>query len=73
MRNMRFAHNKIMIIDDAIVLTGSFNLTKAAERRTPEISSCCTMEIWSGNTRRTGKLTSRTPSRTPGGERRRST
>lgn len=28
------AHNKIMIIDREIVITGSFNFTKAAEKRT---------------------------------------
>lgn len=30
------AHNKVMIIDDAYVLTGSFNWTKAAETRNAE-------------------------------------
>jgi phosphatidylserine/phosphatidylglycerophosphate/cardiolipin synthase-like enzyme len=30
------AHNKIMILDDAIVLTGSFNFTKAAEEHNAE-------------------------------------
>src|ERR1035437_2681871 len=30
------AHNKIIIIDDAIVLTGSFNFTKAAEEHNAE-------------------------------------
>jgi phosphatidylserine/phosphatidylglycerophosphate/cardiolipin synthase-like enzyme len=30
------AHNKIMIIDDSIVLTGSFNYTKAAEEKNAE-------------------------------------
>jgi phosphatidylserine/phosphatidylglycerophosphate/cardiolipin synthase-like enzyme len=30
------AHNKIMIIDGAIVITGSFNFTKAAEERNAE-------------------------------------
>jgi phosphatidylserine/phosphatidylglycerophosphate/cardiolipin synthase-like enzyme len=30
------AHNKIMIIDDETVLTGSFNFTKAAEERNAE-------------------------------------
>ena len=30
------AHNKIMIIDDAIVITGSFNFTKAAQERNAE-------------------------------------
>ena len=30
------AHNKIIIIDDAIVLTGSYNFTKAAENRNAE-------------------------------------
>jgi phosphatidylserine/phosphatidylglycerophosphate/cardiolipin synthase-like enzyme len=30
------AHNKVMIIDDAIVLTGSFNFTRAAEEHNAE-------------------------------------
>jgi phosphatidylserine/phosphatidylglycerophosphate/cardiolipin synthase-like enzyme len=30
------AHNKVMIIDDAIVVTGSFNFTKAAEQQNAE-------------------------------------
>jgi len=30
------AHNKIMIIDQEIVITGSFNFTKAAEERNAE-------------------------------------
>jgi phosphatidylserine/phosphatidylglycerophosphate/cardiolipin synthase-like enzyme len=30
------AHNKIMVIDDAVVITGSFNFTKAAQERNAE-------------------------------------
>ena len=30
------AHNKIMILDDYVVLTGSFNFTKAAEEKNAE-------------------------------------
>ena len=30
------AHNKIMIIDQAVVITGSFNFTKAAEEKNAE-------------------------------------
>jgi phosphatidylserine/phosphatidylglycerophosphate/cardiolipin synthase-like enzyme len=30
------AHNKVMIIDDAVVITGSFNFTAAAERHNAE-------------------------------------
>lgn len=30
------SHNKIMIIDQAIVITGSFNFTKAAEEKNAE-------------------------------------
>jgi phosphatidylserine/phosphatidylglycerophosphate/cardiolipin synthase-like enzyme len=30
------AHNKIMIIDEAVVITGSFNFTKAAEEKNAE-------------------------------------
>ncbi len=30
------AHNKIMIIDDATVITGSFNFTKAAQESNAE-------------------------------------
>ena len=30
------AHNKIMVIDDATVITGSFNFTKAAEEHNAE-------------------------------------
>lgn len=36
------AHNKVMIIDDFIVLTGSFNFTKAAQIRNVENSVCIT-------------------------------
>ena len=30
------AHNKVMVIDDGVVLTGSFNFTKAAEEKNAE-------------------------------------
>jgi len=30
------AHNKVMVIDEAVVITGSFNFTKAAESRNAE-------------------------------------
>ncbi|MBU2777391.1 DUF1669 domain-containing protein, partial [Acidithiobacillus sp. CV18-2] len=30
------AHNKVMVIDDATVITGSFNFTKAAEQANAE-------------------------------------
>jgi phosphatidylserine/phosphatidylglycerophosphate/cardiolipin synthase-like enzyme len=30
------AHNKVMVIDSEIVITGSFNFTKAAEEKNPE-------------------------------------
>ena len=30
------AHNKIMVIDGAVVITGSFNFTKAAEEKNAE-------------------------------------
>ncbi len=30
------AHNKVMIIDNGLVITGSFNFTKAAEERNAE-------------------------------------
>jgi phosphatidylserine/phosphatidylglycerophosphate/cardiolipin synthase-like enzyme len=30
------AHNKIMIIDNRVVITGSFNFTKAAENKNAE-------------------------------------
>jgi phosphatidylserine/phosphatidylglycerophosphate/cardiolipin synthase-like enzyme len=30
------AHNKVMVIDSAIIITGSFNFTKAAEDRNAE-------------------------------------
>ncbi len=30
------AHNKVMIIDQAVVITGSFNFTKAAEEKNAE-------------------------------------
>jgi phosphatidylserine/phosphatidylglycerophosphate/cardiolipin synthase-like enzyme len=30
------AHNKVMVIDSAVVITGSFNFTKAAEKRNAE-------------------------------------
>jgi len=30
------AHNKVMVIDDSVVITGSFNFTKAAEERNAE-------------------------------------
>lgn len=32
----QIAHNKIMIIDDHVILTGSFNFTKAAEEKNAE-------------------------------------
>ncbi|MGO9062898.1 MAG: phospholipase D family protein [Candidatus Binataceae bacterium] len=34
--NPGLAHNKVMIIDGAVVITGSFNFTKAAESRNAE-------------------------------------
>jgi len=30
------AHNKVMIIDKAVLITGSFNFTKAAEEKNAE-------------------------------------
>ena len=30
------AHNKVMVIDDEMVITGSFNFTKSAEERNAE-------------------------------------
>ena len=30
------AHNKIMIIDQTVIITGSFNFTKAAEKNNAE-------------------------------------
>ena len=30
------AHNKVMVIDDAVVITGSFNFTNSAETRNAE-------------------------------------
>jgi phosphatidylserine/phosphatidylglycerophosphate/cardiolipin synthase-like enzyme len=30
------AHNKVMVIDNEIIITGSFNFTKAAEERNAE-------------------------------------
>lgn len=36
------AHNKVMIIDEKIVLTGSFNFTQAAQHRNVENSVCIT-------------------------------
>lgn len=30
------AHNKVMVIDQAVVITGSFNLTKATEQNNTE-------------------------------------
>lgn len=30
------AHNKIIVIDESLVITGSFNFTKAAEERNAE-------------------------------------
>jgi phosphatidylserine/phosphatidylglycerophosphate/cardiolipin synthase-like enzyme len=35
-RKHAIAHNKIMIIDDAVVITGSFNFTKAAQESNAE-------------------------------------
>lgn len=35
-RERAIAHNKVMIIDDRIVITGSFNFTKAAEEKNAE-------------------------------------
>lgn len=35
-REHAIAHNKVMIIDDRIIITGSFNFTKAAEEKNAE-------------------------------------
>ena len=35
-RKHAIAHNKVIIIDTAIVITGSFNFTKAAEQKNAE-------------------------------------
>jgi len=35
-RSHAIAHNKVMIIDESIVITGSFNFTKSAEERNAE-------------------------------------
>lgn len=35
-RRVAIAHNKVMIIDDSIVITGSFNFTKAAQFKNAE-------------------------------------
>lgn len=35
-RHHAIAHSKVMVIDDAIVITGSFNFTKAAEKSNSE-------------------------------------
>jgi phosphatidylserine/phosphatidylglycerophosphate/cardiolipin synthase-like enzyme len=34
--NHAIAHNKIIVIDDELVLTGSFNFTKAAQQKNAE-------------------------------------
>ena len=36
MRSTAIAHNKIMIIDKEVVITGSFNFTRAAEEKNAE-------------------------------------
>lgn len=35
-RNHKIAHNKVMVIDDGTVITGSFNFTKAAQKDNAE-------------------------------------
>ena len=35
-RKHAIAHNKVMVVDESIVVTGSFNFTKAAEERNAE-------------------------------------
>ncbi len=51
------AHNKVMIIDDAVVLTGSFNSRPLPRSTTPRIFWCCATRSWPGNTCEIGRLT----------------
>ena len=43
-------HNKVMVIDGATVITGSFNFTAAAQNHTPRICWCWTTQRWQRST-----------------------
>jgi phosphatidylserine/phosphatidylglycerophosphate/cardiolipin synthase-like enzyme len=51
------AHNKIMIIDGYLVLTGSFNFTKAAEENNAENLLVVMTRYWLGCMQRIGRFT----------------
>ena len=57
------AHNKVMVIDGRVVITGSFSLTRAAEEANPENLLVIRDEALPRNTRRTGRSVGRTPFR----------
>ena len=48
------AHNKVMVIDGATVITGSFNFTAAAQNSMPRICLCSMTRRWRRSTRRIG-------------------
>ena len=53
------AHNKVMVIDDATVIGGSYNYTRSAEDKNAEnvtfTSSACVAKLYSGNFERRWK------------------
>ncbi len=59
----RIAHNKIMVIDGAVVITGAFNFTKGPSMTTPRTCSSFEARLWLPSTPGTGRLTPGTPSR----------
>jgi phosphatidylserine/phosphatidylglycerophosphate/cardiolipin synthase-like enzyme len=36
LRDLQYAHNKVMVVDKAVVITGNFTFTKAAEQNQAE-------------------------------------
>ena len=60
------AHNKVMVIDEGVVITGSFNFTRAAEENNAENLLVIRARPWPRSTRPTGRPTPNTQSHTPG-------
>jgi phosphatidylserine/phosphatidylglycerophosphate/cardiolipin synthase-like enzyme len=64
--NHAIAHNKVIIIDGELVLTESFNFTKAAQEKNAENLLIIRDPALRPNTRRTGRPTASTVSRISG-------
>ena len=62
------AHNKVMIIDKSMVITGSFNFTRQQRRRTPRTFSCSDRRSLQGATSKTGRGTRSIRRDTRGGD-----